>query len=126
MLVIALDMTQKVLVLALKYIGPIRQSGFFIMGGQDFFSGAKKTIRQWKLIVTDDKVNRAFCKVLAGSTLLISGIFGLWSSLDFIQKGFNNSFQDQPIHCQQCLLFVFLHIEIENQSQRLPCREKQA
>lgn len=104
-----LDITQKVLLLALKYIGPIRQSGFFIMGGQDLFLGAKKTIRRWKHIGRDAKVTRAFCKVLAGSTLIMSGIFGLWSSLDFIKKGFNTSLNHQ-LFAASNIFFLFSSI----------------
>lgn len=87
--------TEKVSEFSLKYIGAIRQTGFFILGFPDVTQGTKLTFHEWKSIGKDEKVTRACWKVLAGGTLLISGIFGLWSSLDYISRGYPTSLQSK-------------------------------
>ncbi len=89
------SLTQTVADFTLKYIGAIRQSGFFMLGAQDIASGYKNRFYRWNLIGHDETVTRAFWKAVAGSTLLISGFFGLWSSIDYINKGYATPLNEQ-------------------------------
>lgn len=93
----AVEVATEVADFAIVYLPTIRQLGFFLIGGSDFYRGIRNAVQKWHLIGTDQKVSRAFWGFLGGSTLLAAGCCGVAASIDTLVKGGRASPYDQKL-----------------------------
>ncbi|NGX57892.1 MAG: hypothetical protein K940chlam3_00791 [Chlamydiae bacterium] len=108
-----IEISKRVADFAVVYIPTIRQCGFFLIGGNDFYKG-KDLINDLKQIGSDPEVTRVFWGFVGGTTLLVAGCCGVTASVNSLIHGASSSLDEKLFAVGNGFFFVASIIGLKN------------